>query len=75
MSKNHKRTVTSLNSIFEKPEKRSKTEKGLKNRRVQDWGVRDVTCDSVIITRDLAVIRNHTIGKSQGHKIANRAQR
>jgi hypothetical protein len=32
------------------------------------WVVRDVTRDSVIITRDSAVIRNHTDGKSQGHK-------
>lgn len=30
---------------------------------------RDVTRDSVIITRDLHVIRNHTNHKSQGHKI------
>lgn len=37
--------------------------------------MRDVTCDSVIITRDLAVIRNHTDCKSQGHKAANATQR
>ena len=36
---------------------------------------RDVTRDSVIITRDSSVIRNHTAGKPQGHKNANRAQR
>ena len=37
--------------------------------------VRDVTRDSVIITRDSAVIRNHTDCKSQGHKTANIAKR
>ena len=36
---------------------------------------RDVTRDSVIITRDSAVIRNHTDCKSQGHKTANIAKR
>ena len=35
---------------------------------------RDVTRDSVIITRDLTVIRNHTDGKSKGHKLVNRAE-
>ena len=35
----------------------------------------DVTCDAVIITRDLAVTKNHTSQKSQGHKTVNRAQR
>jgi len=38
------------------------------------WVVRDVTRDSVIITRDLAVIRNHTDHKSQGHKTAINTQ-
>ena len=37
--------------------------------------MRDVTRDSVIITRDLAVIRNHTDGKPQGHKTGNIAQK
>ena len=37
--------------------------------------VRDVTRDSVIITRDLVVIRNHADCKSQGHKTAKIAKR
>jgi hypothetical protein len=37
--------------------------------------VRDVTRDSVIITRDSAMIRNHTDCKSQGHKTAKIAKR
>ncbi len=35
---------------------------------------REVTRDSVIITRDSTVIRNHIAGKSQGHKTAKIAQ-
>jgi len=34
----------------------------------------DVTRDSVIITRDTGVIRNHTHHISQGHKRRNKSQ-
>lgn len=42
--------------------------KAIKERGLE----RDVTRDSVIITRDAGVIRNHTDHRSQGHKRRNK---
>ncbi len=57
----------------ENPEKGNKSRNSLKKGPFKKKLVRDVTRDSVIITRDLVVIRNHTYHKSQGHNTANRA--
>ena len=54
------------NSLLEKPEKGNKARNSLKKGPFKKGLVRDVT-------RDLAVIRNHTDHKSQGHNTANRA--
>ena len=71
---NHKTTGRPPNSLLEKPEKGNKARNSLKKGPFKKKFVRDVTRDSVIITRDLAVIKNHTDRKSQGHKTAIRAQ-
>ena len=70
-----KEWAVQFNSKFEKPKKRGKTENSPKKALSIKGVVRDVTRDSVIITRDLAVIRNHTDCKSQGHITVNVTQR
>lgn len=67
-SQKNRQIVSTTNSKSPKNEAKQKI---AKKRTPSRKGVmRDVTRDSVTITRDLAVIRNHTDCKSQGHKTA-----
>ncbi len=51
------------------PNEEKKNWRGGSKTRLRKKRVSDVTRDSVIITRDLPVIRDHTNHKSQCHKV------